>query len=875
MNTTADALASPLMSQGASAMAYTNAADSALASGQDAPSAALNATDVNGLRWTWSTYPNTYRDAKHDPVSVASITLPEMIVPLACMYTPLKPLETCHFVIGDPAARGQQCPNCGAFWNKHCYREEGKFWMCPSCLRRSPMPPNYSAEHPALHHDTVEYIIPSAAPTAAAGEAVDATAKHTYPTFIFIIDICLPVEELESLKQSILRCLNWLPPQSLVGFISFGARTSVWELGTTMMTRCYSLRGEKQYDPAELSAMLQVTDAMPVRGRFLALLEDCEFVLTALIEELQCDDSVTPGNKRPLRTTGTAISVAVRLLELLYEKPTAKEAKATAAASAPAVKAGRLMLFTGGPCTRGPGTVVGIEKEKMMRFHRDIIDGDTPYYADAFNLYNNLQQRLSNVQASLDVFAESFDQTGILEMREAVNQTGGTFICGDTFSHKMFTTSFQRYFDRFDSRVQAQEEHGAAFSVRSAFCVKFGVHTSVDTLVSGVLGPCLVDEQANKTSLHRAASPIQIGVGGTTNWCVSTLDEAVTYTFLFDTATMSKKDGGDAVGTKDPRGNEARRRFFQFVVRFITPHGESRVRVTSVVLPVAPSLPSIDPQYFVLHQAFDQTCAATVLARMVVSILEKHPSKWDDTKRWLDTLLVRFVRRYGTFRPGVPESLRLHPCLSLFPSFLFNLRRSEYFMVLNISPDETTFKRHWLMRDSVDNCVLMIQPALYSYDIEAPQASPVPLDSCSLRPDNILLMDAYFNIHIMWGTTIFAWIQAKYQENPEYTYFAQLLDTVESDAIGLLSTRYPYPRFSRTDANGSEARHIKTRMNPTTTHHSGPIGAAAAGIGATAEGDQSDVIYTDEASIMKFMESLKQAVVSLGNGGSGTGSRSF
>ncbi|RNF20675.1 putative protein transport protein Sec23 [Trypanosoma conorhini] len=876
MSKTADVVASPLAPQVESPTAYAYAGPAAaLAPGHDTPSAAPNATDDNGLRWTWSTYPNTYRDTKHDPVSVASITLPEMIVPLACMYTPLRPLETSHFVLGDPAARGQQCPNCGAFWNKHCHREEGKFWVCLSCLRRNPMPPNYSPEHPALHHDTVEYIIPSAAP-ATAGGAVDASARHTYPTFVFIIDACLPVEELEALKQNILRCLNWLPPQSLVGLISFGARTSVWELGTSTLTRCYSLRGERQYEPAELSAMLQVTDAMPVQGRFLAPLEDCEFVLTTLIEELQCDDSVTPGNKRPLRTTGTAVSVAVRLLELLYEKPAAKAAKAAAASSAPAVKAGRLLLFTGGPCTRGPGTVVGIEKEKMMRFHRDIIDGDTPYYADAFNMYKGLQQRLSNVQASLDVFAESFDQTGILEMREAVNQTGGTFICGDMFNHKMFTTSFQRYFDRFDPRVRALEAQGgaaagAAFSVRSAFGVKFGVHTSVETLVSGVLGPCLVDEQANKTSPHRAASPIQIGVGGTTNWCVSTLDEAVTYTFLFDTATMSKKGGGDAAGAKDPRSIEGRHRFLQFVVRFTTPHGESRVRVTSVVLHVAPSLPSIEPQYFVQHEAFDQTCAATVLARMVVSILEKHPSKWDDTKRWLDTLLVRFVRRYGNFRPGIPESLRLHPCLSLFPSFLFNLRRSEYFMVLNISPDETAFKRHWLMRDPVDNCVLMIQPALYSYDIEAPQATPVPLDSCSLRPDNILLMDAYFNIHIMWGTTIFAWIQAKYQDDPEYLYFAQLLENVENDAIGLLSTRYPYPRFSRTDANGSEARHIKTRMNPTVTHHSGGIGAAA----ATAAGDQSDVIYTDEASIMKFMESLKQAVVSLGKDGNGAGNNSI
>lgn len=40
------------------------------------------------------------------------------------------------------------------------------------------------------------------------------------------------------------------------------------------------------------------------------------------------------------------------------------------------------------------------------------------------------------------------------------------------------------------------------------------------------------------------------------------------------------------------------------------------------------------------------------------------------------------------------------------------------------------------------------------------------LDSTSLRKDNIVLMDAFFNIHIMWGNTIYAWINAKYHENP-------------------------------------------------------------------------------------------------------------
>nr|CCC92139.1 unnamed protein product [Trypanosoma congolense IL3000] len=780
--------------------------------------------------------------------------MPEMVIPLACMYTPLYPIDTCRLVVGDPVARGQQCQNCGAFWNIHCYREEGKFWVCLSCQRRNQMPSGYIADHPALRHETVEYILP---------REKGMESEPTFPAFIFIIDTCIAVEELSALKVNIIRCLNWLPPQSNVGLISFGARVLVWDLSGTALPRCYSIRGDRAYTTAELGNMLQLDNTQPVQGRFLLPLEDCEFALTTSIEGLQCNDGVTPVNKRPLRATGTAVSVAVRLLEAFNEVPE-KNGAAVAGATPFTKKPGRLMLFTGGPCTRGPGTVVGIEKESMMRFHRDIIEGETPYYEAAYKFYSEVQLRLLDVNGSLTVFAESFDQIGILEMRQAVNHTGGTFICGDTFDHTMFTTSLQRYCDLCDLHVKAAESDtsggNASCIARSGFGVKFEVHTSADTLVSGVLGPCVADEKGKEPKARHGSSPVEIGVGGTTHWRVSTMDQGVTYTVVFDTATLGKDDD---------KKQQQRRRFIQFVTRFNTSHGESRIRVTSVVLPIPPSTmmiggtTTVDPRYFVEHDTFDQVCAATVLARMTVSILEKHPSKWGDAKRWLDTILVQFMRRYSTYTPGVPDSLRLRPCLALFPSFLFNFRRSEYFMMLNISPDETTFKRHWLMRESVDNCVLMVQPTLHSYDIEMPAATPVPLDSCSLRPDNILLMDAFFNIHIMWGTTIFAWIQARYQDNLEYAYFAQLLETVENEAQMLLDARFPYPRFSRTDANGSEARHIKTRMNPTTTHHSG-------GRATTAAADQSDVIYTDDASIVRFMDSLKQAVVSGSQNSSGS-----
>ncbi|KPA75921.1 putative Protein transport protein Sec23 [Leptomonas pyrrhocoris] len=849
---------------------------------------APNATDENGLRWTWSCYPTTVKPKQKEASSAATVALPEMVLPLSCMYTPLCPMEPSHMVLGA-AVEELCCKNCGAFCNVHSQRVEGQYWVCLSCKRRSTFSARsaITERHPALQYETVEYVLPPAQPQLS--QYIDTRA----PAFIFVVDTCIPSGEMASLRTSLLESLQQLPRNTLVGLISFGATVAVWELDPgssgsssgkshtvpSPMRKCYLLRGNTANTPEALQAMLQVSAAHPVRGRLLAPLHAVEATLVSLIAELEEDGAAVPASKRPLRATSTAVEVATYLMEALapphlspqqlqtlYGNDSKAAATAAAAIASATVKMGKILLFTGGPCTRGPGAVTSTDKADMMRFHRDIIEGDTPYYAAAFNFYNSLEPRLTAANACLDVFAQSLDQVGVMEMRRCIDNTGGSLIVEDETTDVMFLESLTRYWQRCDLRAgvgtaapqqqRADNQAVASSSLPSAdedyaahcgFGVRIEVNTSSGTLLRGALGPCNVDVEANKRLPARQASPLEIGVGGTTRWCVSSLDQGMTLAFVFDTATADGKPGSESTHEK---------RFIQFVTRYTTPRGEQRVRVTSVMQPVAPS--NAAPDYFTQAGAFDQTCAATLMARLAVSILEKHPGKWDDAKRWLDTLLVRFVRRYSTFTPNQPNTLQLHPCLSLFPSFMYNLRRSEYFMVLNISPDETTFKRHWLMRESVDNCMLMIQPTLDSYDIEHPYATAVQLDSSSLRHDNIVLMDAYFNVHIMWGSMIYQWIEAGYHENPNYANFAELLEAAEQDAQTILTYRYPYPRFSRTDADGSEARHIKTRVNPATTYQNSGLQYGAGPNGAV---EQADVIYTDDASILTFMTSLKKAVV--------------
>ena len=75
----------------------------------------------------------------------------------------------------------------------------------------------------------------------------------------------------------------------------------------------------------------------------------------------------------------------------------------------------------------------------------------------------------------------------------------------------------------------------------------------------------------------------------------------------------------------------------------------------------------------------------------------------------------------------------------------------------------------------------MIQPTLMSYTFDvAPQ--PVLLDSVSIKPDVILLLDTFFHILIFHGETMAEWRKAGYQDMEGYENFKELLEAPKEDA---------------------------------------------------------------------------------------------
>ena len=129
---------------------------------------------------------------------------------------------------------------------------------------------------------------------------------------------------------------------------------------------------------------------------------------------------------------------------------------------------------------------------------------------------------------------------------------------------------------------------------------------------------------------------------------------------------------------------------------------------------------------------FDQEAAAVLMARLAV--FKAGVDDGPDVLRWLDRMLIRLVRgvvascvrhwpsnltckpgrhhwpppkdrksmrfgapqcqKFADYRKDDPASFQLAPNFSIYPQFMFHLRRSQFLQVFNNSPDETIYYRY-------------------------------------------------------------------------------------------------------------------------------------------------------------------------------------
>lgn len=762
--------------------------------------------DQDGVRLSWNVFPSSRLEANR------------MVVPVAALYTPLKEREDLPPILYEPVT----CKSpCRAVLNPYCSIDvQGKLWICPFCLNRNHFPPHYkdisNTNLPAellLRYTTIEYTL--------------ARQPSLPPIFLYVVDTCLDEDDLKALKDTLVVSLSLLPPQALVGLVTFGTMAQVHELGYAECPKSYVFRGSKEYQAKQIQEMLGLsgtarTGVQPNQpgkqpgslqqqpgvfgaNRFLQPVEQCEFTLTSTLEQLQRDPWPVANDKRPLRCTGVALSVAVGLLESTFANSGA-----------------HIMLFVGGPCTEGPGIVVSNELKEPIRSHHDVEKDNVKYFKKATKYYESLAKRASDTSHVIDVFAGCLDQVGIHEMRSMPNTTNGVIVLADSFNTSIFKQSFQRVFEKTESG-----------NLKMGFNATLEVQTTREIKVCGLIGPAV---SLNKKSA--CVSETEIGTGNTSAWKLCGINPKTTVALYFE-----------IVNQPNAPGPQSQRGMMQFVSHYQHSSGQTRLRVTTIAKPWA------EPVSEAIKQSFDQEAAAVLMAR--IAAFKAEIDDGPDVLRWLDRMLIRLCQKFADYQKDDPNSFRLQENFSIYPQFMFHLRRSQFLQVFNNSPDETAFYRHVLSKEDVNNSLIMIQPTLMSYQFDNPEPTPVLLDSVSVKPDVILLLDTFFHILIFHGHTIAEWKKAGYHEQPGYENFAALLEAPRADAHELLLDRFPIPRYIECDQGGSQARFLLSKLNPSTTHAS--VTNAYGGVNPAAAGQ---AIFTDDVSMQVFMEHLKKLAVS-------------
>ncbi|GFY92094.1 Sec23/Sec24 protein transport family protein [Actinidia rufa] len=219
-----------------------------------------------------------------------------------------------------------------------------------------------------------------------------------------------------------------------------------------------------------------------------------------------------------------------------------------------------------------------------------------------------------------------------------------------------------------------------------------------------------------------------------------------------------------------------------------------------------------------------------------------------DPIRWLDKSLIHLCTRFGDYQKDIPSSFSLSPRFSIFPQFMFHLRRSQFVQVFNNSLDETAYFRTILNRENVANSVVMIQPSLISYSFHS-TPEPALLDVSAIAADRILLLDSYFSIVVFHGSTIAQWRKAGYHNQPEHVVFAQLLQAPRDDANDITKERFPVPRLVICDQHGSQARFLLAKLNPSATYNS------------DIPAPEREILFTDDVSFEVFLDHLQRLAV--------------
>ncbi|KAK1350515.1 GTPase-activating protein S23 [Hamiltosporidium tvaerminnensis] len=661
----------------------------------------LNTEHTDGIRLTWNKLPIIPKDT----------TLP---IPISVLYTPLNPSP---IIPHEPLF----CANsvCRSVFNPFCKIINNQ-WTCILCntINNGVIPTS----------TTVDYILNKVVPEF---------------MYVLVVDMCtFDKERHDLLVEGVRSTLESLPLYSKVGLILFGTNIELFEFSCSVK-KVYLFSGKKEYLKEDLQNIICGGSVSKEVGGNLGNL-NCFFTSPEkmAMNFIKRDPFPVLDGNRPVRCTGSAISLAVSLLSFCVNDTPAK-----------------IILFTQGPPTFGPGCLASLSLSDNIRSNNDILKGKADYYKKGIEYYNKLGHRMVGIGVSLDILAATLYDVGIEEMRGMTDMTGGCVVMAQDFDKEIYISSIKKLYSLHEN--ETEDLH----SPKYGFNARLKVLSSKNLVFKGVLGL-----GASQPSTHK----------------INYLRSTTNLTLLFENGVVQAGEKG----------------FIQLLMQYVRPDGRLILRVTSL-------LREFDDSHSKdVKESFDQEAAVVLISRMISGVEDDM-----DLIRRIDRGLIRFVKKFGSFIKGDLESVCLPDNMVYYPNFIYFLRRSLIVQRETSSPDENAYYRNLVMRERVNECMTMIVPTLISFHYQG-EIKPVEMDSKSLKDDCILLLDTFHNVVLWRGESIASWIKEGYHLKEDFKYFKEILDEAETKAKSLVNERFPTPQFVVCDRYGSQERILLAKVNP-------------------------------------------------------------
>ena len=318
----------------------------------------------------------------------------------------------------------------------------------------------------------------------------------------------------------------------------------------------------------------------------------------------------------------------------------------SAAGKGPIARGSRIITLVGGPITHGPGKIVAQTKKQMIRSHLDIQKEkeNTQFMKPAIKYFQSLADRAQRVGIVMDIFAADVDQVGTLEMKPCLEQTGGFYVMTDSFANPVFKESFKKFFE--------VDETG---ELKMGFVSKISATCCKELKISGAIGQLTSLKQKSSYSAET-----EIGIGGTNSWYLGGMDRTKTLAFYFEIFNTGQV----------PQHHKVH---IQFQTYYQHVNGSKRLRVTT-----AQRIMTDIVNLSELAYGFDQETAAVLTSRE--AIFKTFTEDSMDVIRWLDRSLIKLVSKFAEYRKDDVKSFKLSKEFSLYPQFMFYLRRSQQFL---------------------------------------------------------------------------------------------------------------------------------------------------------------------------------------------------